>query len=61
MVTKPILTETEYRNALKRIDELISLDPKDGTSLFEELDTISTLVEAYENIHYTIDYSESIA
>jgi HTH-type transcriptional regulator / antitoxin HigA len=55
MNIKPIRTERDYRLALKRIDELITLDPKEGTSAFDELDLISTLVESYENIHYQID------
>lgn len=55
MNLKPIRTEKDYRAAMKRIDELIALDPKDGTTAFDELDLISTLVESYENIHYKID------
>jgi HTH-type transcriptional regulator/antitoxin HigA len=49
-----IRTEEDYAYALKRIDELIALDPKVGTNQFDELDLISTSVEAYENIHYPI-------
>lgn len=55
MKLKPIRTEKDYRASLKRIDTLIALDPKDGTPAFDELDIISTLVEAYENEHYPID------
>ncbi len=51
MNIKPIRSERNYRAALKRIDELIALDPKEGT---DALDLISTLVESYENIHYPI-------
>jgi HTH-type transcriptional regulator / antitoxin HigA len=54
MKIKPISNERDYRTALKRIDELIALDPKEGTEAFDELDFISTLVESYENIHYPI-------
>ncbi len=46
--------EKDYRLALQRIDELIALDPKEGTEAFKELDFISTLVESYENVHYPI-------
>ena len=60
MSIKPIRKETDYRKALKRIDELIALDPKDGTSEFDELDIISTLVEAYENIHYQIEAPDAV-
>ena len=60
MNIKPIRTEKNYRDALKRIDELIALDPKDGTAAFDELDLISTLVESYENIHYSIEAPDPI-
>lgn len=60
MNIKPIRTEKNYRSALKRIDELISLDPKEGTLAFDELDLISTLVESYENIHYPIDAPDPV-
>jgi antitoxin component HigA of HigAB toxin-antitoxin module len=46
--------EKDYRIALKRINELIALDPKEGTEAFDELDFISTLVESYEDINYPI-------
>lgn len=60
MTIKPIRKEKDYRNALKRIDELIALDPKEGTHAYDELDIISTLVEAYETIHYPIDAPDAI-
>lgn len=60
MNIKPIRTERDYRASLKRIDELISLDPKEGSSAFDELDLISTLVESYENIHYVIEAPDPI-
>jgi HTH-type transcriptional regulator/antitoxin HigA len=60
MQIKPIRTEKDYRGALKRIDELIALDPKEGTQAFDELYIVSTLVEAYENIHYPIDAPDPI-
>jgi antitoxin component HigA of HigAB toxin-antitoxin module len=46
--------EKNYKAAIKRIDELIVLDPKEGTEAFNKLDFISTLVESYENIHYPV-------
>ena len=60
MNIKPIRSEKNYRAALKRIDELIALDPKEGTDAFDELDLISTLVESYENIHYPIDAPDPV-
>ncbi len=55
MNIKPIRSEKDYRAALKRIDELITLDPKVNTAEFDELDVVSTLVEAYEAVHYSIE------
>ena len=60
MKIKSIRTERNYRAALKRMDELIALDPKEGTTAFDELDLISTLVESYENIHYPIDAPDPV-
>ncbi len=60
MNIKPIRTEKDYRATLKRLDELIALDPKEGTTAFDELDLISTLVESYENIHYPIDAPDPV-
>ncbi len=55
MNVTPIQTEKDYRDALKRIDDLIALDPKEDTQDFAKLDLISTLVETYENSHYSIN------
>lgn len=60
MNIKPIRTEKDYRAAMKRLDELIALDPKKGSSAFDELDIISTLAEAYENQHYPIEAPDPI-
>jgi HTH-type transcriptional regulator/antitoxin HigA len=61
MNIKPIRTEKDYRSSLKRIDELISVDPKEGTSAYDELDIVSTLVESYESIHYPIEAPDPVA
>ena len=46
MNIKPIRTEKDYRAAMKRIDELIALDPTEGTPQFDELDVLSSIVES---------------
>ena len=61
MKIKPIRTERDYKSALKRMDELISVDPKEGTPAFDELDIVSTLVESYESIHHPIEAPDAIA
>src|SRR5690606_32331878 len=58
---KPIRTEKDYRAALKKIDALVVLDPAEGTSAYDELDILSTLVEAYESLHYPIEAPNPVA
>lgn len=60
MNIKPIHNEKDYRIALKHIDKLIALDPKEKTPEYDELDIISTLVDAYENMHYQIEAPEPV-
>jgi HTH-type transcriptional regulator / antitoxin HigA len=52
MNLKPIHTKRDLTIALARIDELI--DAKHGTPEYDELDILSTLVEAYEERHCPI-------
>lgn len=49
---KPIKTERDYNETLKRIDEIWYA--KDGTREGDELDILVTLVHAYEEEHYPI-------
>jgi HTH-type transcriptional regulator / antitoxin HigA len=56
----PIRSQKDYRAAMKRMDELIALDPKASSKEFDELDVISTLVEAYENIHHKIEAPDAV-
>ena len=57
---KPIRTKADYKNALQRIDGLIASTPKKGSSAYDELDVIGTLVSAYEDIHYPIDAPDPV-
>lgn len=50
-----INTEVEYNAAMKRIDELIALYPFENPEDEKELERISDLVIAYEDIHYPIE------
>jgi HTH-type transcriptional regulator/antitoxin HigA len=56
----PIKTEADYQNALRRIDELLRVNPEPYSELDDELDVISTLVHAYEQAHYPIPYPDPI-
>ena len=58
MRPKVIKTETEYEDALARIDELF--DAKPGTPEGDEFELLVTLVEIYEEEHFPIDLPDPI-
>lgn len=57
---KPIRTKSDYKAALKRIDELILSNPKKGTVAYDELDVLGTLVAAYEDVHFPIEAPDPV-
>ena len=58
MVNRLIKTETDYEQALIRIDELMDADA--GTPEADELELLATLVEMYEDAHYPIDMPDPV-
>jgi HTH-type transcriptional regulator / antitoxin HigA len=52
MTISPIKTKRDYDRTLRRIEQL--MDAKPGTKSGDELDVLTTLVEAYEAKHYAI-------
>lgn len=58
MNIKPIKTEQDYTNTLNRIEGL--MDAKPNTSQIDELEVLTTLVEAYEELHYNIEAPDPI-
>ncbi len=52
MSISPIKTPKDYERVLRRIERL--MDAKPGTRAGDELDVLTTLVEAYEAKHYAI-------
>ncbi len=52
-IVRPIRTEVQYKQALRRIDEFIDSSP--GTSEFDYLEVLSILVDDYENKHHPIE------
>ena len=52
MDIRPIRTENDYKEALAEIDQLFDASP--GTSEGDRLEVLVTLVEAYEDQHYSI-------
>lgn len=58
MELKPIKTETDYRLALKRLEEIF--DAKSGTPESDELEILGLIVDDYENKHYPIEAPDPI-
>lgn len=59
MINKLIKTEDDYSLVLERIEQL--MDSKPGSSEFDELELLSTLVEIYEDEHFQIDMPDPIS
>ena len=58
MNIKPIKTETDYRNALKRLNEIF--DAETGTIESDEADIIGLMIDEYEKKNYPIDSPDPI-
>ena len=58
MNIKPIKNEQDYQDTLTRIELL--MDAKPNTDEIDELEVLTTLVEAYEAEHYQIDAPDPI-
>jgi len=58
MNIKPIKTEKDYNNTLHHIEKL--MDAKPNTPQMDELEVLTTLVEAYEAQHYIINTPDPI-
>lgn len=58
MKLKPIKTEGDYQEALKRMEAIFDAEPnsKEG----DEADILSMLIENYENQHYPIEAPDPI-
>ena len=52
MTITPIRSTRDYERTLRRIETLMEAKP--GTEAGDELDVLTTLVEAYETKHYAI-------
>jgi HTH-type transcriptional regulator/antitoxin HigA len=58
MKIKPIKTEEDYRNALKRLEEVF--DAKVGTPDSDEADVLGLLIDEYEKKYYPIEAPDPI-
>ena len=59
MIKKLIKKEKDYNLALARIEKL--MDSKPGTSEFDELELLSTLVEIFEDEHFPIEMPDPVS
>src|SRR5450755_2457973 len=58
MDIKPIRTKTDYRDALKQIESLMTA--KANSPEGDRLDVLTTLVEAYERTHFPMDLPDAV-
>ena len=56
---RPIRTEADYRKALKQVERLWDAEP--GTFDGDQVEVLSTLIEAYEEHHHPIPAPDPIA
>jgi len=60
MITQKVIkTEEDYNLALDHVDKLMDAEP--GTSEFDELELLSTLIEVYEDKHYEISMPDPVS
>ena len=58
MEIKPIKTETDYNQALERLEMIF--DAKSGTPQGDELEVLGILIDQYENEHFPIELPDPI-
>lgn len=58
MKIKPIKTESDYQDALSRLEEIF--DSKKGSEQGDELEILSILVDKYEKDNFPIDLPDPI-
>ncbi len=58
MTIRPIKTESDYQEALKRLE--IIFDSKKGTPEGDELEILGILLEKYEDEQFPIDFPDPI-
>ncbi|MBN9089775.1 MAG: XRE family transcriptional regulator [Reyranella sp.] len=54
MISRPIRTEAEYKEALAEIEQYFDREPKENTAEADRFDLPTLLIEAYEERHHPI-------
>ncbi len=58
MKIRPIRTQADYQESLREIESLF--DAAENTPEYDQLDILSTLIEAYEKTHFPIELPDPI-
>lgn len=58
MEIRPIKTQADYQEALREIETLF--EATENTPEYDQLDILSTLIEAYEKTHFPIELPDPI-
>lgn len=58
MEIRPIRTQADYQESLREIELLF--DAAENTPEYDQLDILSTLIEAYEKTHFPIELPDPI-
>ena len=58
MEIRPIRTKSDYQSALKDVEVLMSAEF--GTPEGDKLDVLVTLIQAYEQVHYPMDFPDPV-
>lgn len=59
MQIKPIKTEQDHQQALKRLEKIFTAKP--DTKECDELEILGILIENYEDVHFPVDSPDPIA
>lgn len=54
MISRPIRTDVEYKEALAEIEQYFAHEPEENTLEADRFDLVALLIEAYEEQHHSI-------
>lgn len=58
MQIKPLKTESDYQESLRRVEEIFDAEP--GTSEGDELEVLGILVDDYELTRFPVEYPDPV-
>lgn len=60
MEIRPIHTEADHKAALRQLPAYFDNEPEPGTPDGDRFEVLLTLVEAYEAVHFPIDFPDPV-